>query len=132
MPGAEGELGMAGPHSYVECLRALLRETEHLREAAADADWEQVVSCLDARQALMTQIDALPATALPEAAASLARSLLHEVMRLDEETAPRVLATLEHTRSSIEESRLTRSTIDAYRRATHTETGPSRFIDKQR
>jgi hypothetical protein len=125
---------MAGPHCYVECLRALLRETEHLREAAADADWEQVVLHLDARQVLMTQIDALPATALPEAEASLARRLLHDVMRLDEETAPTVLATLENTRSSIEESRRTRSTIDAYRRATHTHTGtgPSRFIDKQR
>jgi hypothetical protein len=123
---------MAGPQGYVECLRALLRETQQLKDAAVAEDWEQVVLRLEARQTLMDQVDALP-PALREAEAGLARELLQEVMRLDEETVPRVLTTLQNTRGAIEESRLTRTTIDAYRRTGHarTEAGPARFLDKQ-
>lgn len=134
MPGAEGELPVSEPQSYVDCLRALLRETEQLGGAAADDDWERVVTHLDARQLLMDRIDSLPPASLRPAEASLAAGLLRQVMSMDETTAPRVLATLENTRASIAESRLTRSSINAYRRATqtHPETGPSRFLDKQR
>lgn len=134
MPGAEGELLVTEPQSYVDCLRALQRETEQLREAAADEDWERVVTHLDARQLLMDRIDSLPPASLQPAEAALAAGLLQQIMSLDEETAPKVLATLENTRASIQENRLTRNTIDAYRRATHThpDTGPSRFLDKQR
>jgi hypothetical protein len=125
---------MLAPRTYLECLQGLLQETQELREAAADEDWEQVLARLEARQALMDQIDAMPAARLLEGDGDLARRLLAEVYRLNGEIAPGIQTALGTIRAGLEESRFTRTTINAYRQTASpgSKALAARFIDRQR
>lgn len=120
--------------TYLACVRAIAAKTQQLQAALAAEDLELVLSCLEERQALMSQADALPASARrPEEGAEAAR-LMQVILEQDRAMARGIQATLQSTRGEMEQSQLARQTVSAYRKsAVQNPTAmPARFVDKQR
>lgn len=125
---------MTEPVTYLACVRAIAAKTQQLQAALAAEDLELVLSCLEERQALMSQADALPASARrPEEGAEAAR-LMQVILEQDRAMARGIQATLQSTRGEMEQSQLARQTVSAYRKsAVQNPTAmPARFVDKQR
>lgn len=126
---------MTEPVTYLGCVRAVAAKTQQLQAALAADQWEQVLSCLEERQALMSRADALPASARrPEEEAAEAARLMRVVLELDRAMAREVQGMLQSTRGEITHSQLARETVSAYRKSNVQNPAaiPARYVDKQR
>lgn len=120
--------------TYFSYLQRLAEQTEHLRVAVVDNDLDEMLACLEARQQLIGQIDALPdeQRTLPEEQHALAARLLEQIAAFDQESVQLVESNLAATRQELENQRQVSSTLSAYRRTTVRTNPAARFMDTNR
>lgn len=126
--------GLSEPVTYLACVRAMAAKTQQVQAALAAGDWEQILSCLDERQVLMSRADAMPdAARRPEEAAEAAQ-LMRVVLDQDRAMARGIQTILQATRGEMEQSQFARQTVSAYRKTAvpNPMALPARFVDQQR
>ncbi len=125
---------MPGPANYLDGLKVLLQKMVELEAAVAASDWEQVLRCLEERQTLMEQTERLTPPDRPGTVGRRAAAILEDLAGRDEALRARLETALAATRQDLQQNRLARNTVSAYRRASRTVRPgmEARFVDKQR
>jgi hypothetical protein len=127
---------LTGADNYLAHLQELTQLSEQAQAATRDQDWDSLLACLAQRQLVMDQIDALPDSerVLPPAQREQAAGLLQRAVELNAAAAATVDTALLTTRSALQDSSWTRSSIGAYRRSAKgsPQMIEARFVDKNR
>lgn len=122
--------------TYLQHVQELSRLTERARASVLAGEWDDLLVCLEQRQAVMETVDRLTAGGgdLPAGESQEALRLLQQVVAMDAQLSSDMESSLGQARAQLQAADAARTSISAYQRSARPTPDmiQARFVDRQR